>query len=514
MTLVPALAVGRAPHQLQTPPMLDEVGPSRQEQWDRVRPWQFIAFLSMGVVILVTSLHHTPWFDEAQAWLIARDDSLWDLLGVRMRHEGTTPLWHLLLLMPARAGLPYWSINVISGVATLAGAWLLLRRAPFPPWLSATIPFSYFILFQYGVVARNYCLLAPLLWWSAVAYARRKEHPWMWMLPLLLLAEVSVHGVIIAVCWTGLRVLELWRQRSTLDAAERRRQLRPIGVMAIVVLVAVIELWPTSDVSGGGQWKFDPRPLSTLLDGGLLSTLEWVALAALLATLPWMASRGVLWLFVLPALALLGFFIVRYFSPWHGGVLFELWLAVLWMGYTRPARPLPWRLGRMVAVVPAAAALVLLPQLLWSAQSVRLSLAEPYSGAAALADYIRSNHLEHQVAAEGKWIVASFPYFHDMVVTDYNAGKLPAYYPWSRSGDPLPSRSDLVENGGAKAVVISVEARGTANVNCINGYRLAATFPGHVFVTDHAYESEAYLVFLQDLRATAGSEKVCAQVSP
>jgi len=40
---------------------------------------------------------HEPWFDEAQAWQIAKCASLKDILFTIPHYEGHTPLWHLIL---------------------------------------------------------------------------------------------------------------------------------------------------------------------------------------------------------------------------------------------------------------------------------------------------------------------------------------------------------------------------------------------------------------------------------
>ena len=40
---------------------------------------------------------HEPWFDEAQAWLIAKSASYKEIITVVPHYEGHPPLWHLLL---------------------------------------------------------------------------------------------------------------------------------------------------------------------------------------------------------------------------------------------------------------------------------------------------------------------------------------------------------------------------------------------------------------------------------
>jgi hypothetical protein len=475
-----------------------------------VRPWQLVTMAVLIGLLSITGWRHEPWFDEAQAWLIARDDGLWNLLSERMRHEGSTPLWHLLLIAPARMGAPYRTLAVISGVATVAGSWLLLRRAPFPAPIRAAFPFTYFVLYQYGVVARSYCLLAPLLFAAAAAFPDRRDHPWRWTLPLVGVALTCVHGLIIAMCWEGWRAAELRAEWSRTGQRERRRRRRPSILMAVVAVLAIAELWPSSDTVGGGSWRVDVSAVSALLSGGPLSILQIVASGAIIASLPHLRRRGALALFAIPGSALLLFFLGRYFSPWHAGVVLLLWIASLWIAQERP--PLPGTSVRDPRPPWTAVGVVVLCQLTWTMTSVAFDLTHAYSGAPALAAYIRENHLEHRIDAWGRWIVAVHPYFHDVVIANYNGGHGPAFDPWSRAHEPLPRALDRVVADHRDAVVVSVEARHPVRVPCLPGYRLDRVLEGHVFVGDHPLESETYVVFRRDPEAPLDWTRTCVVV--
>ena len=76
-----------------------------------------IRWLHVGVVILYCVLHfvighyHEPWFDEAQAWQIAKCASIKEILFKIPHYEGHPPLWHLILAIPAKLGVPYVSFD-------------------------------------------------------------------------------------------------------------------------------------------------------------------------------------------------------------------------------------------------------------------------------------------------------------------------------------------------------------------------------------------------------------------
>ena len=153
---------------------------------------------------------HEPWFDEAQAWLIARDASPWDVIWKYARYEGSPSLWHLLLAIPAKAGAPYITLNYISGALAMVGAALLLFKSPFPRVLRVLLPAGFFFFYQFGLVARNYALLIPLLWMVALLYPGRFTHPWRYVLGLIVLTHVTLHGSLIAGALMTVFVCEAW----------------------------------------------------------------------------------------------------------------------------------------------------------------------------------------------------------------------------------------------------------------------------------------------------------------
>ena len=52
----------------------------------------------VSIAVIVGMSFHEPWFDEAQAWQIARSASLREILFEIPHYEGHPQLWHLILL--------------------------------------------------------------------------------------------------------------------------------------------------------------------------------------------------------------------------------------------------------------------------------------------------------------------------------------------------------------------------------------------------------------------------------
>src|SRR5262249_189304 len=144
-----------------------------------------------ATLLIIVGPRHEPWFDEAQAWLIARDTSLWDMLAHRVRYEGTPGLWHLILWLATRAGLPFSGLWLISATLACIGAFLVLTRAPFPYWLRVGVVFSYFIAYQYAIVARSYALDVALIPALAAVFASRLQRPLLYGVLLGLAANAN-----------------------------------------------------------------------------------------------------------------------------------------------------------------------------------------------------------------------------------------------------------------------------------------------------------------------------------
>lgn len=121
---------------------------------------EILALILYMVCMIIIMYFHEPWFDEAQAWLIARDASLKEILFVLPHYEGHPPVWHLILLPFAKMGAPFeFSIKLVSLTFCSIAMGLFIFKAPFKRIVRLTIPFTYFFFYQYGVISRPYCIL-------------------------------------------------------------------------------------------------------------------------------------------------------------------------------------------------------------------------------------------------------------------------------------------------------------------------------------------------------------------
>jgi hypothetical protein len=160
--------------------------------------WNIAVLIAFVVVVTIAIAKHEPFPDEGQAWLVARDVSPWTILIHTARFEGHPVLWFWLLAIPARLGLSYHFMNLISGIAATIAVYLLLWRSPFPTYIKVLLPFTYFFIYQYSVIGRAYALVAPLLFLTAIVYRKRLEHPYLFIFLLCLLINLEVMTALVA----------------------------------------------------------------------------------------------------------------------------------------------------------------------------------------------------------------------------------------------------------------------------------------------------------------------------
>ena len=271
-----------------------------------------------------------------------------------MGYEGTPALWHLLLFPLAKAGLPYVSMRILHLLIAVGAATVFLFAAPFPRWEKGLVIFGYFPLYEYNAIARNYALAVLLLFGIAACWERRRERPGRVCLLIALLAQTSVHALLLAAPLALLLTYDL--------AAARSRAERPAYVAGALLMVlsfgaAVYQVRPPPDLQPGtAGWHLDlaqqlqpsfERLLNAFLPVPQLQIHFWrtrlvaarlrlVPLLLLTVALLWKRPR-VLLTYLLCTLLLLGLFAAKYAGGIrHHGMIYLAFLTCLWLAHRYP----------------------------------------------------------------------------------------------------------------------------------------------------------------------------------
>lgn len=469
------------------------------------RVLSFCAVATYALLVAAAVHHHEPWGDEAQAWLLARDASLTDLWLRLLHYEGAPGLWHTLLHFLVGIGLPYSAYNFVSAAFALSGVYLLIRYAPLPLAIRLLLPFTYYLCYQYSVVARSYSLLAPLLFATALIFRRAAQRPFVFTALLCLIAGISVHGVVLSACiWlTAYFPIALeWRQ---LKGAEQRRLAIGTLIYGLVVLVIVLCAWPAKDVAfaehrGLSNFHFLPDVVKATLAGAF--TGDWMTSVAVIVLSFPVLWRGGGWLFFFLTTTILCLFgTLVYAQIWHFGIFFMAWLFAIWISGQRTKITTP----TLIAV-----AAVIACQCSWTAQSMYYDWKQPYSGSLQAAQYFhRTGVPSGGIYAIGFGSTAIQPYFSSNLFSSFNRGGHAAYWDWSK-GNSVDDPIALVSSHRREFVLAGYkndsEKSRWAKLLKLLGYEQIHHFEGSTFWQTRPFEAEAFDLYRR------GSDRDAPQV--
>jgi len=396
------------------------------------RQFALIGTLATYSTLLVVGItHHEPWADEAQAWLLSRDLGYRYLIFHQIAYEGHPPLWFTILWIANHwFHPPYQSIGWIGGICALAGCWFFCRYSPFPLWIRVLFPFTYFMAFQYAIVARPYVLFPLFAFMAAYFFADANCRPWRFIAALSALALLSATGVMLA---SGLMAARAWyavRSWRQISPDARKQMLLAAVVFCLILAFVAWVNWPPSDRSFA---RFD-RPANE--NSGLPNLSRETSLAFFGSTIPsvvfllvvgvWCASRRCFPPFVLSTALVLLFFFKVYANLWHSGALTITMITALWIAW-----PGEDNAGKRPILESALYALVLLGlsclfavQIYWTARTLAMDYTRPYSGSRDAANFL------HLVGADvtstcgiGFHALAIQPYFRENIYQNWPKGE-------------------------------------------------------------------------------------------
>ncbi len=392
---------------------------------------EWCVLVSFAAMLAVLGPTHEPWPDEAGAWCLARDAGLSDLLLRFLRHEGHPALWYLLLRAAIHLHLSYSLFWTISCAAAVAGTWVMVRYAPFPFFLKALLPFTFFLGYQYAVVARSYSLFPVLGYLAAHLFRKASTRIVPLAIVLALLAQVSVHGTLVAIGFALSLAWRLWR-----GSLERPRGLAPAAlIFTSSLLGCAVVLWPTSGalprmgptlnrvidalsisdphsspLPGSGPLSpaatpaipqpapsspIDPKAAAAPPGGARLKAVPTVLSYAFSRWWPlavgfqcllfvYLYRRGLV-ILALPFVLLAAFLVGVYGAPWHLGLLWVTAIMILWAAWDIDTHPQP--IQSAVAIYLALLSMLQLP---WTFAAYRFDARYPTSPDKALAAYLHT----------------------------------------------------------------------------------------------------------------------------
>ncbi len=369
---------------------------------------------------------HVMWFDELQAWNIARASHSLGALAHNLRYEGHPLGWYLALYTLTRFTGDPRAMQVLEFLIVVGSFALILFRSPFSVAVRVTLVAGYAVSFEYGIISRGYGLGVLALLLVLVALARPRPAWGAAFAAATLLAWTSLAGAVVAVALAGAVALD----------RERRGSRRFVLGTLLVATGSALTCLPPSDFhaftpSLGNFATVGSRGVTRFVDA---TTGIWRGLVPLPARLggwnsqlldrlpaaPWLEAAASIGLFALILTALpprsigrrlwcLGaaatwvFFLVVVLpdEARYAGVVFLVLLAAVWLAAAPLGRPAaaPSGVGAPRQRVPGVVVAVLAAQvvaLLAVAPSLTL---RPFAPDQAIAHAARAAHLEDTIVS-------------------------------------------------------------------------------------------------------------------
>lgn len=310
-----------------------------------------------ALLLIIVSIMHEPWYDEAQAWQIAREASYHDILFFLPHYESHPPLWHLVLSVPAKLGLPYEiSIKTINIIFALLAVALIEFRSNFNNWTKTFLPFTFYVFYLFGVNSRPYSMMLLALLLCALFFDEKDSKPVRFLLSLAFLCLTSDYGIAIAGGITLAWIIDIFiaKKSGAVKDIIFGNIPRLIGFIGLALLAGLIalEVWPASDTTvmmDTPVWykfymiilvapaeAFVTDCLSSMEYGAAVNGVLGVILTSVVSVILWTIGivaakrRKALHHFLLPVLmfALIGAF---YSAPHHYGIYVMLFIYEFWI---------------------------------------------------------------------------------------------------------------------------------------------------------------------------------------
>ena len=378
-----------------------------------------LAILGYALLTSILVAHHEPWRDEVDAWLTARDETplaVFKLAG----YSGTPALWYLLQMPFAKLGLHFATQGILNLLISVSAGAVMLWCSPLPFSLRLVWLFSYYMSFEYAVIARNYALGILLVLSAAALTEKRWERPITYGVVLALLGNVSAHFFFVAgvfwALWTGEMAMPWLKPGSGEKQVPQALASSTHGsiIAASGLALAFWQLLPASDgqfapeVLRQTEWKyFIVAPYRALLFSGDALWHLPLVIVAYGATAIWLANRRRTLAFFIGSYAALSYiFVFKYVAGTrHFGLHLIVLIVAHWLGANealgKPLFRLPERWcyrARPIAIVSIGLALFV--SLLMGAHIWTKEIREPFSEAQAMGDFLRTaGYADRTIAA-------------------------------------------------------------------------------------------------------------------
>ena len=168
-----------------------------------------------------------------------------------LSYEAHPGLWYICLWVFSRLHVSYAGMHWVAAAIGFSGVAVLVTTSPFPRFIKLLLPFTFYLAFQYAIVARSYVLAPLLIFLCAYFWPQKLERPLTIALCLGLLANVAAHAAAISGGFAIVYLIDLWLSRHEQCPRAPAKRLYAAAVMLLVFYgLSIWTALPAKDASG------------------------------------------------------------------------------------------------------------------------------------------------------------------------------------------------------------------------------------------------------------------------
>ncbi|MCB9251979.1 MAG: hypothetical protein H6605_05895 [Flavobacteriales bacterium] len=201
-----------------------------------------ILFIAYLFFLFAGLSHHEMWRDEFDWFIQARDTANFFDLGNTMS-PGHGAIWRTCLWILTRFTHDPVSLQIFHGLIVLCFAWVLIFKSPFNVWVIAGILFSYFLLFEYALISRNYAFGVLFLFLFAFEYGKKGQLSLPGAIYVFLFCNTSVYAFLLSIL---IFVYVLYTEFKTLHEEPRKTSNSKLNKILILIglIFSFIQILP------------------------------------------------------------------------------------------------------------------------------------------------------------------------------------------------------------------------------------------------------------------------------
>ena len=153
--------------------------------------------LAFFCVSFIGVYFHELWMDESHHFLLSNDSFNFLDLFKNTRYDGHPILWNYLIHLLSLFDKNPLYMQLLHIIISSLTAYFFLKKAPFKLWFKITFLLSYFMLYEYTIISRNYNLGILFMIISCSLYSKRETH--FSLLCTFLALSCNTHSIFIII---------------------------------------------------------------------------------------------------------------------------------------------------------------------------------------------------------------------------------------------------------------------------------------------------------------------------